>query len=184
MQILVLEGTRTNTDVLQAMQDAARALQASVAETDVNKVDQVVEEIQEAMGLSEELDELLSQPIGPPVDEDELNADLLEMEEELKGESVVSGQSVQNTREKDEQDEKTLQTYMSSTTTTTTTMTSLPRKREVILDNNSKSANMNVIDEEHESLDQETCAGMHRETEMNSKIERGFGELEIAMGMA
>jgi len=94
LQIMALEGASSNKDVLQAMQSGARALQASVAETNVDRVDEVMEEIQESMGLADELGEALSQSIGPAMDEDELNSELAEMEDEMNDEALLQAPSV------------------------------------------------------------------------------------------
>jgi len=83
LQIMTLEGASGNNDVLKAMRSGADALKRSVKETDVEKVADVMEDINESMGLADELGEALSQPIGPVMDEDELNAELEEMENEL-----------------------------------------------------------------------------------------------------
>jgi len=83
LQIMTLEGASGNNDVLKAMKFGAEALKKSVKDTDVEKVADVMEDINESMGLADELGEALSQPIGPVMDEDELNAELEEMENEL-----------------------------------------------------------------------------------------------------
>jgi len=80
---MTLEGASGNNDVLKAMKFGAEALKKSVKDTDVEKVADVMEDINESMGLADELGEALSQPIGPVMDEDELNAELEEMENEL-----------------------------------------------------------------------------------------------------
>jgi len=83
IQIMTLESASGNNDVLKAMRNGAEALKKSVKDTDVDKVADVMEDINESMGLADELGEALSQPIGPVMDEDELNAELEEMENEL-----------------------------------------------------------------------------------------------------
>jgi len=83
LQIMTLESASGNNDVLKAMKSGAEALKKSVKDTDVEKVADVMEDINESMGLADELGEALSQPIGPVMDEDELNAELEEMENEL-----------------------------------------------------------------------------------------------------
>jgi len=162
LQIMALEGAGINNQVVQAMQQGARTLQASIAETNVDKVDEVVEEIQEAMGLQQELDEALGQSIGPPMDEDELAAELGEMEEEMKDEAELSAVSVpqktqQTTQVAVDDDEKVLHDYMSSKPPTTNVK--VPQKQAPIVVNNTN-------------------------TGIRSKIDKELADLELAMGMA
>jgi len=159
LQIMALEAAGTNRDVLQAMQGGARALQSAIAETNVDKVDEVMEEIQEAMGLQNELDEALSQSIGPPMDEDELAAELAEMDEEMKDEDTLSEPTVIKapvTQVSVDSDEKVLQDYMSKP------IVKIPQKNQPILNN----TNTNVPNG------------------MRSKIDKELADLEVAMGMA
>jgi len=159
LQIMALEAAGTNKDVLQAMQGGARALQSAMAETNVDKVDEVMEEIQEAMGLQNELDEALSQSIGPPMDEDELAAELAEMDEEMKDEATLSEPTVITspvTQVPVDNDEKVLQDYMSKPN-----IVKIPQKNQPILNNNNNVPNG-----------------------MRSKIDKELADLEVAMGMA
>jgi len=159
LQIMALEAAGTNKDVLQAMQGGARALQSAMAETNVDKVDEVMEEIQEAMGLQNELDEALSQSIGPPMDEDELAAELAEMDEEMKDEATLSEPTViasPVTQVPVDNDEKVLQDYMSKPN-----IVKIPQKNQTILNNNNNVPNG-----------------------MRSKIDKELADLEVAMGMA
>jgi len=114
LQILALEGASSNKDVIVAMQAGARALQAAVAETNVDRVDEVMDDIQESMGLADELGEAISQPIGPAMDEDELSAELAEMEGEMMDEDLLSAPSVPVKKLSAEDDEKVPEERVSS----------------------------------------------------------------------
>src|SRR5689334_801774 len=89
IQIMTLEAAAGNTEVLAAMRKGADALKRTVKETDVDKVADVMDDINESMALADELGEAMSQSIGPALDEDELNAELEEMENELNDEEML-----------------------------------------------------------------------------------------------
>merc|ERR1719273_811767 len=63
-QIMTLEGAASNKAVLQAMKQGARQLKATIKESDLHQIDDVVDEIAESTALAEELGEAMSQPIG------------------------------------------------------------------------------------------------------------------------
>ncbi|XP_018496012.2 LOW QUALITY PROTEIN: charged multivesicular body protein 4c [Galendromus occidentalis] len=79
-----LEDANSNTTVLKAMGDAAKALKRSHADMDVDKVHDLMDDIQEQQDLSKEISELISNPaaFGAEVDEDELLQELEELENE------------------------------------------------------------------------------------------------------
>jgi len=89
MQIMTLEAAAGNTEVLSAMRKGADALKRTVKDTDVDKVADVMDDINESMALADELGEAMSQTIGPALDEDELTAELEEMENELVEEDLM-----------------------------------------------------------------------------------------------
>jgi chromosome segregation ATPase len=84
MQIMALESAASNKEVLGAMRSGATALQSAVRDTNIEKVDDAMDEINEAMALADELGEAMAQPIGPAMDEDELTSELQEMESEIQ----------------------------------------------------------------------------------------------------
>jgi len=89
VQIMTLEAAAGNTEVLSAMRKGADALKRTVKETDVDKVADVMDDINESMGLADELGEAMSVPIGPQLDEDELSKELEDMENELNDEEML-----------------------------------------------------------------------------------------------
>jgi len=91
---MTLEAAAGNTEVLAAMRQGADALKRTVKETDVDKVADVMDDINESMALADELGEAMSQSIGPPIDEDELNAELEEMENELTDQEMLKAVDV------------------------------------------------------------------------------------------
>lgn len=83
MQIMALDSAASNKEIMQAMQTGQHALKSNIKETDVDKVADVMDSINESMGLADELSEAMAQPLGPIMDDDELEAELEEMEAEM-----------------------------------------------------------------------------------------------------
>ncbi|XP_077459805.1 charged multivesicular body protein 4b-like [Stigmatopora argus] len=79
-----LENANTNTEVLKNMGFAAKAMKAAHKELNVDNVDDLMSDIMEQQELAQEITEVISNPIGfgEQVDEDELLAELEEMEQE------------------------------------------------------------------------------------------------------
>jgi len=80
-QIMTLEDAHLNKQTLAAMKTSANALKSTVKESDLDKADELMDEINEAMDQVQEMNEAMSQPIGPVMDENELEAELAELEE-------------------------------------------------------------------------------------------------------
>merc|ERR1711933_651035 len=70
-QIMALEDAHLNKETLKAMKTSANAMKATVKESDLDKADELMEDMNEAM----------AQPIGQMMDDDELEAELAELEE-------------------------------------------------------------------------------------------------------
>jgi len=102
VQILALESAASNTDVLSAMRKGADALKRTVKESDIDKVADVMEDINESMAVADELSEAMAQPIGPVMDDDELTKELESMEAELQNSELMKEPevSVKKTEEK------------------------------------------------------------------------------------
>ncbi|XP_059185973.1 charged multivesicular body protein 4b [Centropristis striata] len=79
-----LENANTNTEVLKNMGYAAKALQAAHQHMDINKVDDLMADITEQQEVAQEISDAISRPVGfgEEFDEDELMAELEEMEQE------------------------------------------------------------------------------------------------------
>lgn len=79
-----LENATTNTEVLKTMSDAAKAMKAAHQNMDIDKVDDLMAEINEQQEIAQEISDAISKPVGfgDDVDEDELLAELEEMEQE------------------------------------------------------------------------------------------------------
>jgi len=79
-----LENANTNTSVLQVMGDAAKALKRAHADMDVDKVHELMDDVQEQQEIANEISEAISNPagFGTEVDEDELLEELEQLEQE------------------------------------------------------------------------------------------------------
>merc|ERR1712045_645372 len=80
-QIMALEDAHLNKETLKAMKTSANAMKATVKESDLDKADELMEDINEAMDQVNEMNEAMSQPLGQVMDDDELEAELAELEE-------------------------------------------------------------------------------------------------------
>merc|ERR1712126_349733 len=81
-----LEGANTNTAVLQTMSEAAKSLKKAHADMDVDQVHDMMDDIAEQQDVAKEISEAISNPVafGQDYDEDELEAELRDLEEELE----------------------------------------------------------------------------------------------------
>ncbi|XP_014404844.1 PREDICTED: charged multivesicular body protein 4c, partial [Myotis brandtii] len=79
-----LENAHTNTEVLRSMGLAAKAMRAAHENMDLNKIDDLMQEITEQQDVAQEISEAFSQHtgFGEDFDEDELMAELEELEQE------------------------------------------------------------------------------------------------------
>mmetsp|Transcript_12941 Transcript_12941/g.16906 ORF Transcript_12941/g.16906 Transcript_12941/m.16906 type:complete len:238 (+) Transcript_12941:128-841(+) len=80
-QIFALEGAHINTETFQASRAAAGALRAARGDIDADQVDEVLDDINEEMELANEIGEAISRPAQDLFDDDELLAELDELEE-------------------------------------------------------------------------------------------------------
>jgi len=87
-----LENANTNTEVLKIMGDAAKALKNAHQNMDVDKVHELMDEVQEQQEIANEIGEAISNPVGfgTDVDEDELLAELEELEQEEVAEKLLN----------------------------------------------------------------------------------------------
>ncbi|XP_068197703.1 charged multivesicular body protein 4b [Antennarius striatus] len=86
-----LENANTNTEVLKNMGYAAKAMKAAHEHMDIDKVDDLMQDITEQQELAMEVSEAISRPvgIGEEFDEDELLAELEELEQEELDKSML-----------------------------------------------------------------------------------------------
>lgn len=79
-----LENANTNTEVLKNMGYAAKAMKAAHDNMDIDKVDELMQDIADQHEVAHEISDAISKPIGfgEEFDEDELLAELEELEQE------------------------------------------------------------------------------------------------------
>jgi len=91
MQREALESANTNTNVLQTMGEAAKALKRAHQDMDVDKVHDMMDDIADQQDVAREISEAISNPVafGQDVDDDELLAELEELEQEALDEKLL-----------------------------------------------------------------------------------------------
>ncbi|XP_026148141.1 charged multivesicular body protein 4c [Mastacembelus armatus] len=77
-----LENSHTNTEVLKNMGYAANAMKQIHENMDLDKIDDLMHEITEQQDVAHEISDAISRPTGEIFDEDELLAELAELEQE------------------------------------------------------------------------------------------------------
>jgi len=84
MQREALESANTNTNVLQTMGEAAKALQKAHQNMDVDKVHDMMDDIADQQEVAREISDAISNPVafGQECDEDELLRELEDLEQE------------------------------------------------------------------------------------------------------
>ncbi|CAJ0955528.1 unnamed protein product, partial [Mesorhabditis belari] len=95
-QRAALEDAGTNAEVLKVLADASKSLKKANLDLDIDKVNDLMDDIGEQMQDSKELNDAISRPIGDVADEDDLMDELRQLEEEAKqAPSLPSRQSDQ-----------------------------------------------------------------------------------------
>jgi len=86
-----LENANTNTEVLSVMNIAAKALKGAHKNMDVDDVHEMMDEVAEQQEIANEISEAISNPVGfgGDVDEDDLMAELEELEQETLDEKLL-----------------------------------------------------------------------------------------------
>ncbi|XP_056374575.1 charged multivesicular body protein 4c isoform X2 [Hyla sarda] len=79
-----LENSHTNTEVLKNMGYAAKAMKTVHKNMDLDKIDELMQDINEQQDVAQEISDAISRPVsfGEEFDEDELLAELEELEQE------------------------------------------------------------------------------------------------------
>ncbi|KAJ2751797.1 ESCRT-III subunit protein snf7 [Coemansia pectinata] len=93
-QAMSIEAANVNLETMKAMERGAEAMKHIHKDLNIDKVDQTMEDIREQMDLANEVSDAISQPqlFGAEMDEDELEAELEELEqEELDKQLLNSG---------------------------------------------------------------------------------------------
>lgn len=89
-QIMALQSAAANKDVLSAMKAGRDAISSHISEAQLDEVADVMDQIDENVNLVDEMDQALSQPIGGVMDEDDLEAELNDLEEAMLQEEILA----------------------------------------------------------------------------------------------
>ncbi|KAI9208186.1 Snf7-domain-containing protein [Polychytrium aggregatum] len=82
-QVMTIENANVNLETIKALKTGGDTLKAIHGELNVDKVDNVMDDIREQMDVANEISEAISQPtFGQELDEDELNAELELLEQQ------------------------------------------------------------------------------------------------------
>jgi charged multivesicular body protein 4A/B len=85
-QIASLEGASINVEVFKAMQSGATAMKQIRGDLSAERVDDIMDEVQEEQELMNQISEAISRPAEDMYDEEELMAELEGLEDELEAE--------------------------------------------------------------------------------------------------
>jgi len=95
MQVNTLESANLNKETMDAMRKAAQALADIHSGMSVAKVDQTMAEIQEQRAVADEITELISNPVGVDMgDQEELEAQLAALEDEALTDRLMGADHV------------------------------------------------------------------------------------------
>ena len=75
-QILTLEQGQMNVEIVQGMQQGNRTMQQINQATNVDRVEDIMEDLQEGMADQQDINTIISQPVGMDHDEDDLLGEL------------------------------------------------------------------------------------------------------------
>ncbi|XP_061778208.1 charged multivesicular body protein 4c [Nerophis ophidion] len=85
-----LENSHTNSEVVRNMGYASQAMKKVHESMDLNKIDDLMDDINEQKDVAREINDAISRPQGDDFDEDELLAELEELEQEQMDDSMKS----------------------------------------------------------------------------------------------
>jgi charged multivesicular body protein 4 len=88
-QIMALQSAAANKDIMEAMKKGKDALASHVNDEQLDKVADLIDDIEEHVNLVDEVDEALSRPVGKMMDDGELEDELAELEEQLVDEDLA-----------------------------------------------------------------------------------------------
>jgi len=88
-QIMAIEGASVGLETMQALKLGADTLKGIHGAMDVNRVDETMADVQEQLELANEINDAIGQNIGLDVDEDELEAELEELEQQRIGDQLL-----------------------------------------------------------------------------------------------
>ncbi|KAG9286770.1 hypothetical protein G9A89_012320 [Geosiphon pyriformis] len=93
-QVMAIENANVNLETIKAMEKGAEAMKAIHGSMDIDKVDDTMESIREQMDLADEISIAISAPMTSiDLDDDELNAELEELEQEALDSQLLTAET-------------------------------------------------------------------------------------------
>ncbi|KAF9974772.1 ESCRT-III subunit protein snf7 [Actinomortierella ambigua] len=94
-QVMAIESANVNLETMKAMRAGADAMKGIHRDMDINKVDNIMEEIREQWELADEISNAISEPVGFGIDmdEDELARELEDLEQEELDKQLMDTQA-------------------------------------------------------------------------------------------
>ncbi|KAL1922379.1 uncharacterized protein VTP21DRAFT_9918 [Calcarisporiella thermophila] len=91
-QVMAIENASVNFETMNAMRKGAEAMKSIHGSMNVNKVDEVMDQIRDQMDVAEEISSAITQPLasGAALDDAELEAELEELEQQELDEQMLS----------------------------------------------------------------------------------------------
>jgi len=127
-QLHTIESANLNFETMKVMEGGSKAMKTIHSGMNIDKVDKVMDDIQEQQQLAEEVADAVARPLGETLDEEELNEELRQLEQEDLDERIlkvdatpvsapitngrVSAQPVQAEEEDEEEELRRLQAEM------------------------------------------------------------------------
>ncbi|RKP07262.1 Snf7-domain-containing protein [Thamnocephalis sphaerospora] len=90
-QMMAIESANINLETMNAMKSGAQAIKEIHGSMSIEQVDKTMDDIRDQMDLADEISNAIAQPLafGAEIDEDELNAELEELEQEELDEKLL-----------------------------------------------------------------------------------------------
>eukprot|EP01118_Nematostelium_gracile_P016716 TRINITY_DN698_c0_g1_i1.p1 TRINITY_DN698_c0_g1~~TRINITY_DN698_c0_g1_i1.p1 ORF type:complete len:213 (+),score=87.85 TRINITY_DN698_c0_g1_i1:162-800(+) len=90
-QVMTLEGANVSLEAMNAMRMGAQSMKSIHRDMSIDQVDDTMDEIREQMDIANEINDAISQPLGGDImDEDELLAELDDLEQESLDEQLLN----------------------------------------------------------------------------------------------
>jgi len=153
---ITLEGAQTNLSTVNAMKSASTALNSINLANEVGKVDDIMESVNDSIGMANEVAEAVAQPIGPVMDDDDIAKELEEMESEMVDEQFVEAPVVPTKAEIAKEISKQAATTVSTpaASVSVSSASAAPSRPVVTVSASSSSSSSSSSSKEQEELEQ------------------------------
>ena len=90
VQVMTMESANLNAEVFRTMKTSSETLKALYKSLNVDDVADAMEDLNEGLADNDEINDALAQPMGPTIDEDDLERELAEMEREFVDKQLLA----------------------------------------------------------------------------------------------